>query len=482
LRRIVGESELEELSKDAGIIVIRPADAFVAETDDDVLRVLAETKKRGLSVTPRGGGTSIPSQAVGPGVILLQKRDGFSLVEGAVRTGPSRVKAELNRELDGHGVWVPPDPSSYETCTVGGMVSNNSSGTRTFKYGSTVDYVTELRVALPEEGMKVVRAMPLEEALHSDATTRRVASLIVENQRLIEAERPKVTKNSCGYRLEKVVHDGVFDLPKLFVGSEGTLGVVTEITFATRPKPGSRALLIVEASLDGLDGVVEDFRRLGPSAVELVDKSVFKQTGRQDRLKGLSRTDEEYLVFCELDGKGKDDAGTALERAAASEVAGYDPLAISDAGELASAMAVRNEILTLAQEIRVGVRALLPGVEDLVVPPGRLGDLVALLKNQFEGRGLPYISYGHAGDANLHMRPLLDPNSAAERRVLAEIMEECFDAVWRMGGSMTGEHGDGMLRAKYVALQYPRTYSIMRQVKEAYDPKWLLSPGVKVPR
>ena len=480
MRRITRESDIQELSKDAGMLTLRPSDAFVAESDTDVLAVLGDARRRGLSVTPRGGGTSIPSQAVGRGVILLQQRSAAVLEEGAVRCGPSKVKADLNRELDPHGRWVPPDPSSYETCTVGGMVANNSSGTRTFKYGSTVDYVKELRVVLPEEGAKTIRSMPMDEATGADPTTRRVASLILENQSAIQEEKPNVTKNSCGYRLEKVVRGGIFDLPKLFVGSEGTLGVVTDITFAAPPKPKSRALLIVETSLDGLDRVVGTFRRLKPSAIELVDKSVFRQTGMEGRLKSLSRTEEEYLVFCEVDGAGKDDAERALELAAESEMAGYEPLALSDPGEVAAASGVRNEILTLAQDIRVGARAFLPGVEDLVVPPDRLGDLVALLRGQFESRGLQYISYGHAGDANLHMRPLLDPGSPAERRMLGEIMEECFEEVWRMGGSITGEHGDGMLRARYVSRQYPKTHALMKQIREAYDPKELLSPGVKI--
>ena len=480
MRRISREADIQELSKDAGMIVIRPADAFVAESDEDVLTVLGDARRRGLTVTPRGGGTSIPSQAVGPGVILLQQRGGTTIEGDAVRCGPSKVKADLNRELDPHGKWVPPDPSSYESCTVGGMVANNSSGTRTFKYGSTVDYVKELTVVLPEEGVKVIRPMGVEDAMNADPTTKKVAAIIIENQKAIQEEKPRVTKNSCGYRLEKVVHDDIFDLPKLFVGSEGTLGVVTDIVFATPPKPKSRALLIMETSLDGLDRLVSVCRRLGPSAVELVDKSVFEQTGKEERLKTLSRTEEDYLVFCELDGNGKDDARHALEMASESEISGYDPLAVSDPGELAAAMGVRNEILTLAQDIRVGTRALLPGVEDLVGPPDRLGDLVALLKAEFEGRGLPYISYGHAGDANLHMRPLLDPNSRAERRVLEEIMEECFEQVWKMGGSITGEHGDGMLRARYVPRQYPKTHPLMRQIRETYDPKGLLCPGVKI--
>jgi len=116
-----------------------------------------------------------------------------------------------------------------------------------------------------------------------------------------------------------------------------------------------------------------------------------------------------------------------------------------------------------------------------VVPPENLGDLVKLLMDQFEKRGLEYISYGHAGDANLHARPLLDISEPQGRKMLDDIMEECFEAVWKVGGSMTGEHGDGMLRAKYVERQYPRTFWIMKELKRLFDPKGILNPGVKLP-
>lgn len=471
---------LEELSKDAGLVQLTPKAAYIAETEADVAEIMSTASKRGESVTPRGGGTSIPSQSVGTGVILLQGRPRIVLREGSVTCGPSVVKVDLNRELDAHLVWLPPDPSSYLTCTVGGMVSNNSSGTRTFKYGSTVDYVKELDVVLPEEGPKKLAPMTLDEALHADATTRKVAELIVENAKLIEDEKPLVRKNSSGYRLERVVHDGVFDLPKLFVGSEGTLGVITRVVLDTPAKPGSRAMLVVETSLAELDRVVALFRRLAPSAIELVDKSVFKQTGMEERLRTLSRSDEKYMVFCELDGTNSDDVARSLEVASGSEIAGFEPLTITDPGRIATVWEVRNETLTLAAEIRAGSKILVPGVEDLVVPPERLGALVALLMDEFESKGLPYISYGHAADANLHMRPMLDPGSSAGRAMLEEVMEDCFEAVWKMGGSMSGEHGDGMLRARFVRRQYPKTYGLMKKIREAYDPKGLLNPGVKI--
>jgi FAD/FMN-containing dehydrogenase len=480
MRSLASESELEELSADAGIIKIRPKAAFIAETEAEVVRLLSDEWRTGSSVTPRGGGTSIPSQSVGRGVILLQGRTTMQLLsDGRVVSEPGVVKADLNKMLSSHGRWMPVDPSSYASCTVGGMVSNNSSGVRRPKYGSTIDYVSELRAVIPGEDVARAVAAPLEEALAGDPRTRKAASLIVENRRAIAAEAPKVTKNSSGYRLERVVHDGLFDLPKLLVGSEGTLCIFTQMTFETLVRPKWRLLFIVESTLEGLDETVASFRVHSPTALELVDKSVFRTMNRWERVAKYSRSDSPYMVFCELDGSDGD--GTAqVEAVAASKAGGYDPLVLTGPSDVAEAWEVRNETLTLAQEIRKGSKTLVPGVEDLVVPPESLGDLVKLLMDQFEKRGLEYISYGHAGDANLHARPLLDVSEPGGRKVLDDLMDECFDAVWKMGGSMTGEHGDGMLRAKYVERQYPKTFWIMKELKRLYDPKGVLNPGVKI--
>jgi len=483
LRVLDRPDSLAEFSHDSGIIELLPRAAFVATTEAEVLEAIAEARARGLSITPRGSGTSIPSQAVGRGAILLQERRGVTPeMEGLVSCEPAVVKSDLNAVLEPNGQWMPVDPSSYLSCSVGGMVSNNSSSARSYKYHSTIDWVKGLRVVLPEEGVRVIRPMSLDEALSSDGTEGRVANLLVENQKAISEERPRVTKNSSGYRLERVIHDGLFDLPRLFVGSEGTLAIVTQVSLSTIRKARSRILLVMETSLSGLDKMASALREHGPSAIELVDKSVFRQTHREDRIRPYSRTDDDYLVFCEFDGSEPDEAFKALEGASLDRrVSGFDPLTLTDPADVAKAWEVRNETLTIAAEMRNGSRYPVPGVEDLVVPPEKLGALVKLLVGAFEERGLQYISYGHAGDANLHMRPLLDPRSSADRGILDELMQECFEAVLKMGGSITGEHGDGMLRAPFVELQYRRTFSIMKKIKELYDPKGLLNPGVKIP-
>ena len=478
MRKTSADPVLRELSRDAGLLEIRPMVAYTAETEKDVASALREASEGMMLVTPRGGGTSIPGQAVGRGMILLQDRGAAAARGGAVACEPGMIKADLNSFL-GPGRWMPVDPSSYASCTVGGMVANNSSGVRTPKYGSTIDYVEGLRVVVPGEDAMSARPMKVEEALGGEALTRRAASLILENQKEISEEKPRVTKNSSGYRLERGVHDGVFDLPRLLVGSEGTLAVFTEITFSTRARPSWKVLFISEASLDELDKTVGAFRELGPTALELVDKSVFRMMNRWEKISKFSRSEGQYMVFCEFDG----DAGGAAEKAeevALSRAGGFDPIVIQSPADISQAWDARNETLSLAQDIKKGPRVPVPGVEDLVVPPESLGGLVKLLVGQFERRGLDYISYGHAGDANLHARPFLDPTDRGAMATLHDLMEDCFEGVWKMGGSMTGEHGDGVLRAEFVERQYPRTYWVMQELKELFDPRGVLNPGVKV--
>ncbi len=455
-----------------------PKVAYFASSEREVVAAVREARSEGLAITPRGAGTGIPTQSVGRGALVIQTDDSIGLLGGRVVCSPAVVKSELNRFLMEHGRWVPVDPSSYASCTVGGMVANNSSGSRSMKYGSTLRYVSELRAVIPDEGAVSVKPLHLEAAMSSDPRTRRVASLLAENQKEIADEQPRVTKNSSGYRLEAAMQGGVLDLPKLLCGSEGTLAITTQATLATIERPAWRTLFIVETSLADLDGAAGAFRTLGPSALELVDKSVFRKVGRWGRVSGYSRSEEKYMLFCEFDGGGTQDE--VAERVASSPVAGLDPLVLSDPSDVSAAWDVRNETLALAQDIKDGSRALVPGVEDLVAPVERLGDLVALLTGRFDALGLDYVLYGHAGDANLHARPLIDLGEPKGARTLEGLMEDCFEAVWKMGGSMTGEHGDGKLRAKYVERQYPRTYWIMREIKSMYDPKGVMNPGVKL--
>ena len=484
LRILTEKKVLSEYSKDAGIRTIEPRAVFVAEDEGDLLQVIRRANLDGVPITPRGSGTSIPDQSVGSGYVVVQAQKEVQISGREFQCTPAVIKADLNSTLEQSNLWMPVDPSSYRACSIGGMVSNNSAGARTLKYGSTLEYVKELTVVLPEEGRRVVKALPLDEALHGDGSTRKVANLMVENWKTILHERPKTTKNSSGYRLERLIHDGLFDLPRLFVGSEGTLGLISRITCQARGRPPLRSLMVVSIdSLKDMEVVVEELRVSKPSAVELLDKSIFLKARRGDLLRQFRGSQKGYLVYAEIEGKDESELQRAFEQIASNEkLAEFDPFLLTDPGEMSKAWETRDLTLTIAGEMRSGNRYPVPGIEDLVVPPGKLRDILAFLETTFADLGLEFISYGHAGDANLHVRPLLDMSDGRDNKLHREIMRNCFEEVWKMGGSITGEHGDGLLRAEYVKEQYRETYELMVQIKEIYDPKWLMNPGVKLQR
>jgi len=484
LKTIRNDEQLADYSADAGIYRIKPRAVLVTESEEDLVHVMHTAEREGVPLTPRGSGTSIPSQAVGSGYIVLQRGRDVEIIGHDFKCQPSTIKADLNSFLESHGLWMPVDPSSYRACTFGGMVANNSSGPRTPKYGSTIDYVEEIGVVLPGEGKKILAPLSVEDALHGDFKTRRVASLVVENWNAILRERPRTTKNSSGYRLERLVHDGLFDLPNLFVGSEGTLGLMSWVKCRTTKKPRYRKLAVITIdALKDLDMVVKELLSLKPSAVELLDRSIFTRAKKESMLAQFGGIGGGYLVFAEMDSDDEDELDGALEMMGNSErIAQFNPILLTSSREMSRAWETRDMTLTIASEMRSGRRSPVPGIEDLVVPAEKLGALLGLLEETFARLGLEYISYGHAGDANLHVRPLLDLEEKKDRRLLDDLMRECFEAVWKMGGSITGEHGDGLLRAAYVKEQYPETYHLMTQIKQIYDPKWLMNPGVKLQR
>ena len=482
MKVISGEDERRDYSRDAGIIEIEPKAIVIVENLSDLEGAVEKARRDGVAITPRGSGTSIPSQAVGKGYLVVHAGKSADVTPGHVSCGPGIVKADLNALLESHHSWLPVDPSSYKACSIGGMVSNNSSGIRTFKYGSTIDFVEELEVLLPEEGVRLVRPMALEDALGVEKTTRKVANLLLDNWKTIQKEMPETTKNSSGYRLEHVVHDGIFDLPKLFTGSEGTLCLINRVKFRTIARPHFRRLVI--ANIEGLgelDVVVSQFRKHEPSAIELLDRSIFTRAGRQSLLRKFGSERTGYMIFCEIEAEREQEVEDTLGAIASDDrIAQFNPSVVSDNAQMSDAWDVRDLTLTIAGEMRRGQRRPVPGIEDVTVPSQRLGEILRFMQATFESHGLEYISYGHAGDANLHMRPLLDPTDSSDLHLLNDLMRSVFERVWKLGGTMTGEHGDGMLRAPFVKEQYPETYELMVEIKKIYDPKGLLNPGVKI--
>jgi FAD/FMN-containing dehydrogenase/Fe-S oxidoreductase len=433
-----------------------------------------------------------------------------------VRVLPGAIHTRVQRAVAPYGLRVGPDPSSGDFCTVGGNVGTNASGAHTLRHGGTKEHVAGLTVVLHDgtlvtlgehaegaapgrAGAPAAGARPAAQATPAarhdgGAAWTALAALLTEALRAgapaFLPERPRANKNSCGYDLWGAWNPGDavsglparFDPIRLLVGSEGTLGVVTEVTLRLTPKPAATAVaLLYFATWDDATEAVLEARRLGASALEGMDHTflAFVRSQRAD-LRDLIPERFEAAILAEFEGAG---AGEAREGLAAleewvaprrSRVLDFR-VARSDA-EKEALWAVRRAGLPLVYRLSP-VEKPMNFIDDTAVPAERLGDYVNGLREILGRHGTRYAIFGHAGNGNLHVTPLMDPHEATYAARMSEMAEEAFELTWRLGGTITAEHGDGILRAPYLKRQYPGSWPTMAAVKRLFDPDGVLNPG-----
>lgn len=440
--------------------------------------------------------------AVGAGIQVDFSRYMNSIIEVAAdgssaRVQPGVVLAALNRRLQPLGVFFPPDPSSENHCSLGGMVGTNASGARTLKYGATKDHVLSLDVVMADGGLFDARPLTLGRpemgaSVHQSGLAGKAFASVLEDigaaRARIRASLPQVVKNSCGYRVETLLEDIALGEPlpvqKLFIGAEGTLGLVTEATLALTPLPPERGLAMayfpsVSASGEAVSGILA----LGPSAVEIMDSHYLALVRQHDpQLDAMlpERTDTALLI--EVEGCGKDEIDekmAALRRhLAGASVLRFVPAMTAD--ETAHLWQVRKSAVALMQR-RPGARQPLPFIEDIAVHPRRLTECMDFLRKLFDRHDTQAVIVGHVGDGNLHTRPVLDPRDPADRRVMQVLYEEVSRYVLGVGGTLSGEHGDGLLHTPHLKAMYGSdVYELFTRIKRAFDPLGIMNPGKKV--
>ena len=387
----------------------------------------------------RGAGTGYTGGAVPTrgGVLLSMERlnriieiDELNLI---AIVEPNVITGHLQRAVERVGLFYPPDPASLETSSIGGNVAECAGGPRAFKYGTTKRYVLALEAVLPTG-----------EIVHTGS---------------------KAVKNVVGY-----------DLTQLLVGSEGTLAIITRITLRLVPKPPARATLSaafadVRHAVDAVNTLIQ--RRVVPSAIELVDadslRAVEMHIGRRVTPDGAHA-----LLIVECDGTPAA-VDEDLERVAA---------ACQDAGGLlvvrAATDAEREELWRVRRQLSLALRAtgLMKINHDVVVPRGRVPQLFDVIADLKRRHTLRIASFGHAGDGNIHVNLMVDPNDHAERARAKQAERELFERVVALEGSISGEHGIGFAKAQYLTLELsPDVIALMKRLKTAFDPNDILNPG-----
>jgi FAD/FMN-containing dehydrogenase/Fe-S oxidoreductase len=502
-------------STDASVYQIVPLGVVLPKSEGDIRATLRVCSRFRVPITARGGGTSQAGQAIGPGVVLdcskyFNRVLEINPAERWVRVQPGCVLDDLNLELKPHGLQFAPDISTSNRATIGGMVANNSSGTRSVIYGKTIDHVAELRVLLTDDS--IVQLQPLDRAAWeasaalpslAGAGYRIIQRLAQEQAAEIERRFPKILRRVGGYNLDWFTTNGPADAVKpllsperntahcsspnlahLFVGSEGTLGITLEAKLRLVELPRAKGLVVIHFA-DLLDSLAATplILQYGPSAVEVTDKYVLDSTklnAEAARLRDFIQGDPGAILIVEFYGE------------TTSEVAAKLQTLIDDLGQrglgyhfhLATDAAAQGRVWKL-RKLSLGLSMLEKGdakaisfVEDTAVAPEKLRDYIAEFLDIVRKHGTKAGVYAHASVGCLHVRPVINLKTDEGVQQFQAIAGEVAELVLKYGGALSGEHGDGLVRSPFMERMFgPTLYQAFREIKRTFDPLNILNPG-----
>lgn len=492
-------------STDASILTIAPSIIAYPRNENDVRKTarftwqLAE-RGRIIPITARGAGSDLGGAALGQGIMLVFPAHMNKILELDSKSGVAVVEpglnyAKLQQTLYTHGRFLPPYPASIEYSTIGGAVANNSSGERSLKYGSTLNFVKSLRVVLANGEVIETRRLSKRElnkkmglSTFEGEIYRSVDALIEENGDLVDSLQLDVTKNSSGYGLAQVKKkDGSFDLTPLIVGSQGTLGIVTETTLFSSPYNPKKTLIVgfCDDLLDARDAIIE-IRKMSnpPSCLEIVDDNLLNMVIEKNpnQLKdSVNKPFPKLTMFIEFDDTS-DRVQAKMAKKAKKILSKYniDYKFESDDTARDSLWKLRDSV-TLVVGGGDGKKRALPIIDDGVVPVDQLDNFIQGIYDLFKKYDLKVALWGHGGNANLHAQPHLDPSSLGDRQKIFKIMEDYNSMVIGLGGSITGQYNDGRIRGPYLEKQFGTdAYELFGKLKAIMDPYGTLNPNVKL--
>jgi FAD/FMN-containing dehydrogenase/Fe-S oxidoreductase len=502
LRRVIeGEVRFDPYARalystDASMYQIEPIGVVIPKHLGDVVATVNIARRHQVPVLPRGGGTSLAGQTVGHAVVLDFSKDMHHILEvnteeGWARVQPGVIQDEFNAHLRPLGFLFGPDTSTSNRATIGGMTGNNSAGSHSIAYGKTIDHVLELSVVLSDASTTVLKALDkaeLEAKCQGGALENHIYRAI---QRIVEANRdeihqryPTIQRRVSGYNLDAFVRNGVFNLAKIVVGSEGTLAVVTEAKVRIVPRPKATAVCVVHFDdLVASTEASEEILACEPYAIEMVDRMVLSLTrgaGELGRLMTFIEGDPEALLITEFRGDTAAEAQAKAEQMIGRLQAkgmGYAYVRAYAAPEQARVWRVRKAGLGLLMRVE-GERKPIAFVEDTAVDPPKLPEFLRRFKKIIDDHGTSAGYYGHASVGCLHIRPLINLKEAKEIELMTHIAKEISDLVMEFDGAMSGEHGDGLARSYLNKKLFgPQLYRAFQDVKQAFDPLGIMNPG-----
>ncbi len=491
-------------STDNSIFTIQPSMIVYPRNESDIRKTarftwqLAE-RGRVIPITARGAGTDQTGAAIGNGIILVFSAHMNKILEFDSKSGLAIIEpginfSKLQETLHTHGRFLPSMPSSGEYSTLGGAVANNSSGSDLIKYGELRGYIQGLRVILANgEVIETARINKKELNKKLGLTTfegeiyRQIDTLIEEEISIINQSKLNIIKNNAGFDLMDIKRkDGSFDLTPLFVGSQGTLGIISEITLSTENyNPETNLLMATCDNIDQIQSIVNELNQLSelPSAIEIIDGNLLREAYsiNSSVFKGLIESPfPAFCLFIELDIVSDRILKKTTKKI--KKILEKNSINVSVEYELANQQKMwkLRDISSYLLSHNYGTSKALPVIGDGVVPYSKVNELLVGVYKIFERTKLTPAIWGHIGSGMVHLQPRLDVNQVGDRQKIFKLMDEYYALILSLGGSISGEGNDGRLRAPYLASMYStELMTVFEKVKIIFDPYGTLNPGVK---
>ena len=439
-------------SVDSSSYQIIPQIIVIPIDEDDIIKTIKIAKKFRTSVTVRGAGTGLVGSALNKGIIIdMKKINSIRINKKSAIVGSGVLKGKLDMELQKKGKFFPPNPSIGNFCSLGGMLGNNSSGSRSIKYGSTVDNIKEITF-IDGNGKKIT--LP---------KNKKVSKKIFQNIKIDNDKIPKTSKNSSGYQIKKITSEK--NTHKIIIGSEGTLGIIISAKLNILDIPKKRILYIIEyKSIFEAAKNSQLIAKTAPSTLEFVDKNTLKH------IKFDFDKSTQCLLFVEYDENIKN-----AQKELKLIISGKIIQKLDTNSDMKTWWRYRDSSLHYSlKSIKTELR--IPHIiEDAAVPLVKMSKVFSILKNIERKYKVKTIIYGHIGNGNIHVRLI---SKRTNVKLIKNIAIEYFNEVIKNKGTISAEHGDGLARSEFIKKQYGVTnYQTFKKIKQVLDPDFILNPG-----